>query len=61
MKQEALTQFPLPVLPTIGLLIFFVFFVGMLIYISRRTNKLLFQQTADLPLVDGISVEDEKL
>lgn len=59
MKQDVLTQFPLPVLPTIALLIFFTFFVGMLVYISRRQNKPLFQHVANQPLVDGLLAEDE--
>lgn len=53
MKQEVLSQFPFPWLPTIALLIFFVFFVALLILLSTPSQKSLAAQAGILPLNDG--------
>jgi cbb3-type cytochrome oxidase subunit 3 len=59
MKQEALSQFPMMWLVSLAMLIFLTFFVGMLIWVSRRQNKPLFANAANLPLVDGVLEEGE--
>jgi cbb3-type cytochrome oxidase subunit 3 len=61
MKQEVLTQFPHPLLPTLAMLLFFAFFVGLLIFIIRRKNISLFQSAASLPLSDGELEEERKI
>lgn len=53
MKQEILTQFPWPWLPSLGLLIFFVFFLALLIVVCLDSQKPVFQAAENLPLQDG--------
>ena len=53
MKQEIHTQFPWPWLPTIGLLIFFIFFVVLLFRVSSKSQKREFVSAEKLPLADG--------
>lgn len=53
MKQEILTQFPWPWLPTTALLIFFVFFVILLFRVSSKSQKREFVRAETLPLGDG--------
>ena len=54
MKQLILTQFPWPWLPTLALVIFFTFFVGV-IFISRlKSRQAIFNAASFLPLQDGI-------
>lgn len=53
MKQEILTQFPYPWLPSLGLLIFFFFFVGLLISVGMKSRHQTFARAESLPLHDG--------
>lgn len=57
MKQEILTQFPWPWLPTLALLIFFVFFVGLMIRVNLKSRNKIFIEAAALPLSDGEKYE----
>lgn len=53
MKQEILSKFPWPWLPTAALLIFFIFFVGLIIRVSLKSRKPVFEAAETLPLHDG--------
>ena len=53
MKQQILTQFPWPWLPTLALLIFFSFFVFLLFRISSQSQRRVFEAAEQLPLADG--------
>lgn len=53
MKQMILTQFPWPWLPTLALLLFFGFFVGLLIHLNSRSVRSQCTDAATLPLKDG--------
>ena len=53
MKQDILTRFPWPWLPTLALVIFFLFFIGLIIQVSRKNNRKLFSMAEVLPLHDG--------
>lgn len=57
MKQDVLTQFPMPWLTVVGLLIFFGFFVALLINVSRKTQKSVFAVASQLPLEDAPTYE----
>ena len=52
MKQEGLAFFTDTHLTTLGLLIFFVFFLSMLIWTLRKTQKAVYRELAKIPL-DG--------
>ena len=52
MKQEGLAYFTDTHLTAIGLLIFFVFFLGVLFWTLRKTQKVVYQELAKIPL-DG--------
>jgi cytochrome c oxidase cbb3-type subunit IV len=58
MKQEVLTLFPWPWLPTIGLLIFFIFFVGLIVRVSMKSRQSIFVKAEVLPLDDGDKIGD---
>ncbi len=53
MKQLILTQFPWTWLPTLSLIIFFVFFSGMILFTGLKTRKQIFLSASQLPLEDG--------
>ena len=53
MKQEILTQFPWPWLPTLALLIFFIFFIGLLINVSMKSRRPIFDAAETLPLQEA--------
>jgi len=53
MKQEILTQFPWPWLPTLALMIFVTFFIGLLINVSMKSRRKFFDAAATLPLQDA--------
>jgi cbb3-type cytochrome oxidase subunit 3 len=57
MSQEILTRFPWPWLPTLALLIFFIFFVGLIIRVSLRSRCEIFNSAGQLPLQDGEKYE----
>ncbi|WII73652.1 cbb3-type cytochrome c oxidase subunit 3 [Bdellovibrio sp. 22V] len=50
MKQEGLRYFTDTHLTALGLLIFFVFFVGVLIWVYRKHSKELYQHLEQIPL-----------
>lgn len=50
MKQEVLSLFPSTHLTLIALLIFIIFFVGLLIWVFRKSAKKRYQKMAKLPL-----------
>jgi cbb3-type cytochrome oxidase subunit 3 len=49
-KQLALTQFPWPELAMVPLVLFFIFFVGVLVWINLRSNREKFLSMSRLPL-----------
>ncbi len=53
MKQEILIQFPWPWLPTLALMIFFVFFVALIIRVGMKSRQHIFTAAESLPLQDG--------
>lgn len=53
MKQEILTRFPWPWLPTLALVIFFTFFVTVLINVLMKSRRPIFDAAENLPLEDG--------
>lgn len=53
MKQEILTQFPWPWLPTLALLIFFSFFVILLFRVNSKNQREIINLAQQLPLNDG--------
>lgn len=57
MKQEILTQFPWPWLPTAALVLFFVFFVGLIFYVCMKSSENVFIKAEILPLSDGEKYE----
>ena len=52
MKQIALSYFEHPYLIIISLIIFFVFFVGLLISVFRKSKEKHFKYLSRLPLTD---------
>jgi cbb3-type cytochrome oxidase subunit 3 len=57
MKQEILTRFPWPCLPTLALLLFFSFFVLLLFRVNSKKQKAEFELAGTLPLGDGKKYE----
>ena len=53
MKQLVLAQFPWPVLPTMALIIFFVFFVALFVITHFRSRTPLYARASALPLEEG--------
>lgn len=53
MKQDGLKFFTDTHLTSIGLMIFFLFFVGVMFWIYRRNSKELYSGMEQLPLNDG--------
>lgn len=53
MTKEVLANLNMPWLPSIGLLLFLVLFVGMLIWINRRGSDDFYRQVQGLPMDDG--------
>jgi cbb3-type cytochrome oxidase subunit 3 len=53
MKQQGLAYFSDTYLTSIGLLIFFVFFAGMLVWVHRKNSKDLYSYLEQLPLNEG--------
>lgn len=53
MKQVGLTYFSDTFITSLGLLIFLVFFIGMLIWVHRRSSTELYQYLEQLPLHEG--------
>ena len=53
MKQEILTRFPWPWMPVLALMIFFLFFAGLLIRVSLRSQRSVFEKAEQLPLEEG--------
>ncbi|WP_081110898.1 CcoQ/FixQ family Cbb3-type cytochrome c oxidase assembly chaperone [Bdellovibrio bacteriovorus] len=56
MKQEGLKFFTDTYLTSLGLLIFFLFFVGVLIWVYRKNSSKIYHRMEQLPLTDGDSV-----
>lgn len=53
MKQDGLAFFTDTNLTAVGLLIFFVFFIGVLVWTSLKENKAAYRKLEQLPLTDG--------
>ena len=52
MKQEALKYFTQTYLTSMGLIIFFAFFVGLLIWVYRRHSGVHYARMTSIPLQD---------
>lgn len=57
MKQLGLAAFTDTYLTSAGLIIFFVFFIGMVIWVSLKENRVRYSQIEKLPFLDGESHE----
>ncbi len=53
MKQEGLKYFTDLHLTSIGLLIFFCFFAGVIVWVYRKQSKELYNRLEQMPLTDG--------
>ena len=53
MKQLVLTQFDMPVLTVIALMIFVSIFVGMLFWVFRRNSKGLYETMGNIVFEEG--------
>lgn len=53
MKQEGLAYFTDTHLTAMGLLIFFLFFVGVLFWVYRKSSNSLYSRMEQMPLKDG--------
>jgi cbb3-type cytochrome oxidase subunit 3 len=53
MKQDGLAYFTDTHLTALGLVIFFVFFAGVLVWTSLKANKAVYRKMEQIPLVDG--------
>lgn len=53
MKQEGLAYFTDTHLTAMGLLIFFLFFVGVLFWVYRKSSGSLYSRMEQMPLKDG--------
>lgn len=53
MKQEGLKFFTDTHLTAMGLLIFFLFFVGVLIWVYRKSSTEIYSHMEQIPLKDG--------
>lgn len=53
MKQEILTRFPWPWLPSLALLIFFIFFVGLVARLMLKSRKPILVRASRLPLEEA--------
>ena len=57
MKQEAFKLFTQTYLTSIGLIIFFGFFIGVVLWVYRSPSQELYDRMEKLPLQDGESHE----
>lgn len=57
MKQEILTRFPWPWLPSMALLIFFVFFIGLIVQLMIKSRQPLLARASRLPLEEAEKYE----
>ncbi len=53
MKQEGLMYFTDTYLTSLGLTIFFVFFIGVCFWVYRKGSQSLYTQLSQLPLQNG--------
>ena len=53
MKQEGLSFFTDTYLTVIGLLLFFLFFVGVILWVRRKSGATYYQNMEQMPLRDG--------
>lgn len=56
MKQEILTRFPWPWLPTLALMIFFCFFVVLCFRTFSKSRRPVFAAAEKIPMNDGEKV-----
>lgn len=53
MKNEGLAYFSDTYLTSLGLVIFFIFFVAMIFWVYRKQSKELYNYVEQLPLTEG--------
>ena len=53
MKQEGLIYFTDTHLTAVGLLIFFLFFIGVLFWVYRKNSSAIYHRAELMPLKDG--------
>ncbi|MDG0816015.1 cbb3-type cytochrome oxidase subunit 3 [Bdellovibrio svalbardensis] len=53
MKQLGLAAFTDTYLTALGLIIFFLFFIGMILWVNHKDRKVLYKQMENMPLNDG--------
>ena len=59
MKQVVLSQFNYPWLPTIGMIIFIIIFIGVLYFALHKDNAGHFSKASSMPLNDGEKHEEK--
>lgn len=60
MKQTALSYFGHPYMILVPLIIFFTFFVYLIFTVTRRSNKKVFEELANIPLKDEEDYANEQ-
>lgn len=53
MKQQVLSRFDIPLLPSVALILFFLVFLFYVYWILKKENKALFESQSHLPLEEG--------
>lgn len=59
MKQEILSKFPWPTLPSAALILFFIFFVALFVITHFRSRTPIYARASALPLEDGIQESND--
>ena len=59
MKQIVLSNFDMPIIPIIGLTIFFIFFVSVLLWVYRKHSNQIHQEASQLPLQEAEGARNE--
>jgi len=60
MKQLVLSKFDIPIVPIIGLMIFFIFFVGVVLWAYRKNSNQIHGEASKLPLQEAEGVNNER-
>ena len=53
MKSQVLSQFNIPMLPVIALILFTTLFAGVVWWVTKKSNRERYEQAAQIPLSEG--------
>ena len=53
MKSQVFKNFDLTILPSIGMILFLIIFLGMIIWIFRKDSKSIYKELSNIPLDEG--------